>query len=271
MKRTVNGMIAYGKMLSTPLPARTKTYTPISHKDVVSRVRAEIAAAGYIITGEDYKCTQDGTVAIGNFKLNYKADPDIELSANFMNSYNKQYAFRFSLGGLVKVCMNGMMLSNSKFGAYKRVHKGAADILAAGKISEFIKDSEEYWTTLIQHKDALKDRIVTKPIAFIILGKLFFEHELLTTMQLNMIKKEMEKPSFEYNADPDSAWVLYNHITLALKEAHPSTWMDDQVKMHQVFCDTFGIDIDSDTEPEEDSAGYTEADREEEIEELLPF
>jgi hypothetical protein len=90
-------------------------------------------------------------------------------------------------------------------------------------------------------------------------------------MQLNMIKKEMEKPSFEYNADPDSAWVLYNHITLALKEAHPSTWMDDQVKMHQVFCDTFGIDIDSDTEPEEDSAGYTVADREEEIEELLPF
>lgn len=241
MKRTVNGMIAYGKMLSTPLPEKTKTYTPISHKDVVSRVRTEIAAAGYIITGEDYKCTQDGSVAIGNFKLNYKADPDIELSANFMNSYNKQYAFRFSLGGLVKVCMNGMMLSNSKFGAYKRVHKGDADILAAGKISEFIKDSDEYWSTLVKHKEELKNNIVSKEGSYIILGELFFNHNILTTMQLNMIKKEIEKPSFNYNADPQSAWVLYNHITLALKEAHPSTWMDDQVKMHQVFCDILGI------------------------------
>lgn len=266
MKRTVNGMIAYGKMLSTPLPEKTKTYTPISHKDVVSRVRAEIAAAGYIITGEDYKCTQDGTVAIGNFKLNYKADPDIELSANFMNSYNKQYAFRFSLGGLVKVCMNGMMLSNSKFGAYKRVHKGAADILAAGKISEFIKDSEEYWTTLVQHKEALRDKLITKGAAYTILGKLFFEHSILTTMQLNMIKKEMEKPSFEYNADPESAWVLYNHITLALKEAHPSTWMDDQVKMHQVFCELLGI--------YEDNVEFEEVDasvQEDIIPEELPF
>lgn len=246
MKRTANGMIAYGKMLSTPLPAKTKTYTPISHKDVVSRVRTEITAAGYIITGEDYKCTQDGSVAIGNFKLNFKEDPDIELSANFMNSYNKQYAFRFSLGGLVKVCMNGMMLSNSKFGAYKRVHKGTADVLAAGKISEFIKDSEEYWTTLVKHKEALRHRLMPKERAYNILGKLFFEHEILTTMQLNMVKKEMEKPSFEYNADPDTAWVLYNHITLALKEAHPSTWMDDQVKMHQVFCEELGIDCDED-------------------------
>jgi hypothetical protein len=246
MKRTVNGMIAYGKMLSTPLPEKTKTYTPISHKDVVSRVRTEITAAGYVITGEDYKCTQDGTVAIGNFKLNYKADPDIELSANFMNSYNKQYAFRFSLGGLVKVCMNGMMLSNSKFGAYKRVHKGAADILAAGKISEFIKNSEEYWTTLVQHKETLRHHMLSQTDAYTILGKLFFEHGIFTTMQLNMVKKEIEKPSFEYNADPESAWVLYNHITLALKEAHPSTWMDDQVKMHQIFCDTLGIDTKED-------------------------
>jgi hypothetical protein len=267
MKRTVNGMIAYGRMLSTKLPERTKTYTPISHKDVVSRVRTEITAAGYVITGEDYKCTQDGTVAIGNFKLNYKADPDIELSANFMNSYNKQYAFRFSLGGLVKVCMNGMMLSNSKFGAYKRVHKGAADILAAGKIAEFIKDSDEYWSTLVEHKEMLKSRIVTKPIAYIILGRLFFEHELLTTMQLNMIKKEIEKPSFEYNADTDSAWVLYNHITLALKEAHPSTWMDDQIKMHDVFCETFGIDT-SDAEDEEDMVVDV---LEEELVDNLPF
>lgn len=268
MKRTINGMVAYGKMLSAPLPEKTKTYTPISHKDVVNRVRTEITTAGYIITGEDYRCTQDGTVAIGNFKLNYKSDPDIELSANFMNSYNKQYAFRFSLGGLVKVCMNGMMLSNSKFGAYKRVHKGAADLLAAGKISEFIKDSEEYWSTLVEHKHKLKEILISNSLMYDILGKLFFEEQILTTMQLNMIKKEMEKPSFNYDAHEGSAWVLYNHISLALKDAHPSTWMDDHVKMHQVFSDALYLE-----RVEEEPATY-EVEEPETIEELyeeLPF
>jgi hypothetical protein len=41
--------------------------------------------------------------------------------------------------------------------------------------------------------------------------------------------------------------------------------MDDQVKMHQVFCETFGIDDGND-----DVVPVSE-DEPEEIEELLPF
>ena len=268
MKRTLTGMIAYGKMLSAPLPPKTATYTPISHKDVIMRVRTEITAAGYIITGEDYKCTQEGNVAIGNFKLNYKTDPDIELSANFLNSYNKQHSFKFSLGGLVKVCMNGMMLSNSKFGAYKRVHKGAADILAAGKIADFIKDSGEYWDTLVVHKDILKSTSLLKESQYEIIGKLFFEKKILTTMQLNTIRSEMEKPSFDYHADAHSAWTLYNHITLALKDSHPSTWMDEQVKMHDVFCKHLNIPVDSEDDEAEIARMLAEGKM---IHEDLPF
>ena len=149
-------MTAYAKMIGAGLPEKTPTYTPIAHTSVINRVRSEITNAGFIITGEEYRSTNDGQIAIGTFRMNYKADPDIELSANFMNSYNKQYAFRFSLGGLVKVCNNGMMLSNSKFGAYKRVHKGAADILAEGKIADFINDADLYWASLVEHKDKMK-------------------------------------------------------------------------------------------------------------------
>ena len=240
-------MPAYVKMIGQALPEKTETYTPIAHSNVISRVRSEITSAGFKITGEEYRCSNDGDVALGTFRMNYKADPDIELSANFLNSYNKQYAFRFNLGGLVKVCMNGMMLNNNKFGSYKRVHKGAADLLAEGKISEYIKDSEIYWETLVKHKDALKDELLTTTIQHDILGELFFKRDILNTMQLNMVKKEMKTPSFEYKVDSDSAWVLYNHITLALKDSHPGNWMEHQVAVHDLFATIFDLPDDSES------------------------
>ena len=247
MKRTLKGMDAYSKILGRELPEKTKTYTPIAHSNVINKVRSEITNAGYVITGEEYRCSKDGDIAIGTFKLKYKEDDDIELSANFLNSYNKQYAFRFALGGLVKVCSNGMVLNNNKFGSYKRVHKGEADILAEGKIKEFIDDSSEYWDTLVQHKDSMKDLVLSKEKTHDILGRLFFDKEILNTMQLNIVKREMEKPSFDYKvADPSNAWALYNHITLALKESHPATWIQDQTSVHEVFSHllSFGSKVD---------------------------
>ena len=103
MKKTMSGMPAYATILGATLPEKTETYTPISHTSVINRVRSEITTAGYIITGEEYRCSNNGDIAVGSFRLNYKSDPDIELAANFLNSYNKQYAFRFNLGGMVKV------------------------------------------------------------------------------------------------------------------------------------------------------------------------
>ena len=235
MKRTLKGMDAYSKILARELPEKTATYTPISHADVINKVRSEITSAGYIITKEEYRCTNDGDVAIGIFSMKYEEDPDIELSANFLNSYNKQYAFRFALGAVVKVCHNGMILNNNKFGSYKRVHKGDADILAEGKIKEFIEDSSEYWNSLVEHKDKMKHIVLTKAEIYNVLGKLFYEENLLNTMQLNIVKKELDLPSFDYKTPAESAWTLYNHITLALKESHPSTWIKDQSEVHRVF------------------------------------
>ena len=47
------------------------------------------------------------------------------------------------------------------------------------------------------------------------------------------IKNEMNKPSYEYQADLDNAWTFYNHVTHALKKSHPRSWMTDQQKFHE--------------------------------------
>jgi hypothetical protein len=94
-------------------------------------------------------------------------------------------------------------------------------------------------------------------------------------MQLNQIRTELEKPSFEYKVDSDSAWALYNHITLSLKDSHPSTWMDDQTAVHEVFANMLGLEHTFDDETEMISVTESEPSvyelEELEVEELNPF
>jgi hypothetical protein len=138
--------------------------------------------------------------------------------------------------------MNGMMLNNNKFGKFKRVHKGAADLLAEGIISDYINNAGEYWDSLVEHKDSMKGILLSSTAQHDVLGELFLKRDVINTMQLNTVKKELIKPSFDYKVDSDSAWALYNHITLALKDSHPSDWMEDQIKVHEVFSNMLDLD-----------------------------
>ena len=60
------------------------------------------------------------------------------------------------LGATIKTTGINFMLNNQRFGYFKRVHKGEADILAHGKIKEFLQTSGDYWQLLVKYKDDLK-------------------------------------------------------------------------------------------------------------------
>ena len=236
MKRTIGGSIAFNSIINAPLPEKTDTYTPISHGSIIDKIRKEVEDAGYEITEETYRSSLNGQIALGTFKLRYEFDSDIELSATFLNSYNKQYAFRFMLGATIKQTGMSFILNNSRFGYFKRVHKGEANILAEGKIKEFLQSSGEYWRLLVQYKDGLKTISIPKELFYVSLGELFFDKNTLSSIQLNIIKKEMIKPSFDYkNEDEMNGWTLFNHVALSLQESHPATWMDDMCEVTSVF------------------------------------
>ena len=243
MKTTIKGMDAFTKMFTIEVPEKTKSYTPISHSSIIGTIRREIADAGFKIDTENYRCSNDGKIALGTISIVYKEDPDIQLGVSFINSYNKQHAFKFTLGAIVKVCNNGMIISNDSFGMFKKVHKGDADILSKGKIAEALTNAGKYWDTLVKHKNKLISRHLSTSERNSILGELFFDSSILSGMQLNIIKKEIEKPSFDYGK-PDTAWALYNHITLALKETHPADWIDHQIALHDVFKSYIPIGVE---------------------------
>ncbi len=230
-------MSAYGTMISAPLPDKTETYTPIAHSKVITKIRSEIAAAGFKITGEEYKCSNDGEVALGTLMLNYKEDPNIELACSFLNSYNKQYAFRFNLGGINKETSGGMILNEADFGMFKRVHTGTADVLADGAIADYIADAGAYWDHMVSHKEHMKSIIPTVDQQYVVLGSLFFHLDILNGMQLNIVRRQLEKPKGAIF----TVYELYNYVAMALKQSHPAAWLEHHAVVHSLFASVFSL------------------------------
>ena len=94
---------------------------------------------------------------------------------------------------------------------------------------------------LLADKEMLKNVKLSARDKGRILGHLFANDEILTLTQVGIVKREIDRPSHNYNADVDSAWTMYNHITLALKESHPSTYMSDHEKVHEYFVDCYSV------------------------------
>ena len=88
--------------------------------------------------------------------------------------------------------------------------------------------------------ELLKDITLTKSEQAAIVGQLLIEQDILTLSQVGIVKREIETPTYNYNATADSAWTLYNHVTLALKDSHPMSYLTDHQKLHSFFIDQFG-------------------------------
>jgi hypothetical protein len=154
------------------------------------------------------------------------------------NSYNKTMRFKCGIGAHVFVCMNGVLRGD--MGSYSRKHSGTALQDVVDQIKNQIHAAKEHYHNLLQDKALLKNVTLTPRLKGKILGELFAYDEILTLTQVGIVKREMDKPSHSYNSDVNSAWTMYNHITFALKESHPSTYMADHERVHQYFVDAFG-------------------------------
>jgi hypothetical protein len=222
----------------TALPQHGKTYTVIPHGHVIDATKKELVASGFQVKTELYKCSMDGQIAQGIYHLDFGNDPDMGLMFAWSNSYNKSMRFKCAVGGHVFVCMNGVVRGD--MGSFVRKHTGSALYDAEISIQEQIGNAKQYFNRLVEDKTLLKNIHLTTKEKGTILGRLFAEQEILTLTQVGIVKRELNKPSHQYNCHPDSAWAMYNHITLALKESHPSSFLQDHEHVHDFFINEYG-------------------------------
>jgi len=224
-------------LVSVPLPNHAATYTVISHQFVIDYAYQSLAAAGFGIVDEEYRCTADGQIAQGIYKLNFNNDPELSMMFAWTNSYNKQVKFKCVVGAYINKT-GGVMISG-EVGSWVRKHTGSADTETKATIDDYITNAYMYYTQLCSDKAAMEVVNLNKRKQSQLLGVLFAEYEILTTEQASAVRDQMKKP-YHVFTNTDSLWAFYNYVTNALQSSHPKTWMEDQRILHYfigTICD----------------------------------
>ena len=223
-------------LISVALPTHGATYTVISHQFVIDYAYQALANAGFDIVDEEYRCTSDGQIAQGIYKLQFNSDPELSMMFAWTNSYNKQVKFKCVIGAYIN--QTGSVMISGDIGSWVRKHTGSADTETKATIDDYISNAHMYYTQLCSDKATMETVILNKRKQSQLLGVLFAEYEILTTEQASMIRDQMKKP-YHVFANTESLWAFYNYVTNALQLSHPRSWMEDQRILHY-FISTIG-------------------------------
>ena len=216
-------------LISVPLPNHAATYTVISHQFVIDYAFQSLAAAGFGIVEEEYRCTADGQIAQGIYRLNFNSDPELSMMFAWTNSYNKQVKFKCVIGAYINE--TGSVMISGNIGNWVRKHTGTADTEVKDTIDQYVSNAHMYYTQLCSDKVSMEAVTLNKRRQAQLLGVLFAEYEILTTEQASMIREQMKK-SKQVFTNTDSLWAFYNFVTNALQHSHPKTWLEDQRILH---------------------------------------
>jgi hypothetical protein len=223
-------------LIGVSLPQHAATYTVISHQFVIDYSKQQLAAAGFVIVDEEYRCTADGQIAQGIYKLNFNSDPELSMMFAWTNSYNKQVKFKCLIGAYIN--RTGTVMTSGELGTWSRKHTGTADTETKDMIDTQVQNANMYYDQLVADKTSMEGISLNKRRQAQMLGILFAEFQILTTEQSSMVRNQMDRPSHVF-ADSNSLWAFYNYVTIALQHSHPRTWMEDQRILHY-FISTVG-------------------------------
>lgn len=219
-------------VVNAPLPSHADTYTVISHKFVIDTTKQMLANSGFIVTNELYRANNRGEVAQGIYHikpLSGHDDNEIGMMFAWTNSYDKSIRFQCAIGAHVFACSNGMVCGELN---YARKHTGTADQEIKMQISSQIKNAQKAFDRIKDDRDNLKNTPLTFKEQAQLLGRMYFNEDLISPRQMSCVKDEMEKPSYDYQCDQENAWAFYNHVTHSYKSVHPRAWLSDTKNFH---------------------------------------
>lgn len=226
------------EIIGVPIPKRTKSYTPVSHKFIIDTVKDEVTKRDYKIYAIDYRTSNKSQRVMGLYKLlpdwfdskNIEPDGLIETIA-FRNSYDKSMAFSTASGANVFICANGLFTGEL---IYSKKHWMDVDQQVRPKIIEAFDKMEVNFGKAQEFRSELKMIEISERVRAELLGRLIFELKVLTSTQINVIK---EQRRFSEHFAGDTAWDLFNNVTESLKRSNPILFHKNHLTVHQLFTE----------------------------------
>lgn len=222
------------RLESVALPQQTKTYTVIPHGTVLDLVEKTIEQCGMEITKSVFLSSHCGNVMYATYFIKGD-DPDMVMTYNLTNSYDKSNRFISCPGANITLTNNTMM---SKHGCWKRLHTGTADTEAYSKIIISIQESAAAFQELKDDKQQMMSQELSTVEFGRVLGEMF-ARKLITSTEFNAAWKEAKKPSYDYNLPTASnkinLWIIYNSVLKAVNESSVRRLLERQVNIHEFF------------------------------------
>ena len=229
---------AKGALLAAPIPQQTKTYKPISYNQLMDLTLESIYQAGFTLDQELYTSAREGKVANGKFTIKNVADTEMQLQIGWQNSYDKSLSLKFAVGTKIFICANGCV--SGDYGAFKKKHQGEIQTFTPQAITEYIKGAVDAFRRMQDEREAMKEITIDRRIQAELIGRMIIEEKFIESTQLNIIRKELEHPTYNYGAE-NSLWELYQFTTFSMKEVHPSLWMNNHIDAHKFFTEAANI------------------------------
>lgn len=214
------------------VPTQERIYKPISYGNIVDTIELVLDKANIPVSNRKFLAAKKGNQATIHYSLNLFDDKEQQFQLVAQNSYDKSLSFKFVMGSSILVCSNSCVRSNRET-AFKKKHVGEIQTLAPEKIYEFIYNTAEEFTTYISHRELLKSIHISDDKLYRLMGKLYLDEDILNTDQFNVLKREINSPSYNYGTYGNTAWDFYNHVTAALRSSHPSLWVKNHVKFDE--------------------------------------
>lgn len=213
-----------------PVPESTETYTAVAHIDIHNTVLAKLKERGIEIQKIQFKSNKRGTQVIATYFLE-SDDSEFGGMLAWRNSYDKTRSVAICAGASVYICGNGAVMGEMKF--IKR-HVGEVNEQLEDAIDEQLNKVEQMISATRTLKNKLDYKKFDSYIAGAVIGNLYLKG-ILNTSQMEIVKKELYEPSFDYGVASDSLWALFNHVTHALKTSSPSNYFENHINTIKFF------------------------------------
>lgn len=215
-------------ILSAAVPAATKTYSPLSHLDLINSVKEQLDKRGLVLKDERYQQNRNGQQMFGHMTVSGFNDEQ-DMCLGFRNSYDKTMQVGVVGGSRVIVCSNLMFAGDFKS---LQMHQGNISQELSIMLGKAADRLEEHYRKLQLDSDKMKQVEVNPRIIHEILGELFYSESVVSEAQLRIIRGELREQT---NFGDGSLWDIYNHTTEALKTTPSGLVIGRHIDAHQFY------------------------------------
>jgi len=224
------------------IPEPTASYQPVPNRALGTFIYKSLDQAGIEITDVKYGFGRNGNQLVGTATL-AKGNDYFNQSVVFRNSYDKSMSVGIGSGsGTVLVCTNGVISADVV--AVQKHTVNVAKVITKIMYSQ-LESLDANFSRNEEALEIMKQTQLTKSTAYEIVGNLFIEQKVLTTTQINLIRKEMySSENFKMlgSGGDMSMYNLFNNVTESLKLSRPSTYTKDHVAAFETCLKYSGYD-----------------------------